>query len=148
MAGREAVEGKRAEENREAATRGSEDGNTRLPGDHAGKRDKQRGLVRDDDGRVEPGGLRDERQKPVPEREGVAGVEPTSGELVDRPQVQVVEVDELAHPAFVEEPVAGDRARDVPEGEAEQRPRARTRSRARTRAGSSRWRFAAVRSRL
>ena len=44
-------------------------------------------------------------------------------ELVDRPQVQARQVDELAHARLVEEPVADDRALDVPEEPPEHRPR-------------------------
>ena len=58
----------------------------------------------------------------MPERERVAGVQPAVLELVDRPQVQVAELDELAHARLVEEPVAGDDAGDVPEEPAEDDP--------------------------
>ena len=64
----------------------------------------------------------------MPEREGVARVEAAVGELVHRPQVQVAELDELAHAREVEEPVAGDDARR----------RARAASRAATPAGRAR----------
>ena len=53
--------------------------------------------------RVEPGELRDEREEAVPERERVARVQPAVLELVDRAQVQVAELDELAHARHVEE---------------------------------------------
>ena len=76
----------------------------------------------DHDRRIEPGELRDERQEPVPEREGVAGMEAAVGELVHRAQVQVGEVEELADAALVEERVADDRALDVPERDSEHRP--------------------------
>ena len=51
----------------------------------------------------------------MPEREGVAGVQPSVLELVDSAQVQVAEGDELADARLVEEAVADDDALDVPE---------------------------------
>ena len=58
----------------------------------------------------------------MPERERVAGMEAAVLELVDGPQVQVAESDQLAHARFVEEPVADDRVGDVPDAPAEDHP--------------------------
>ena len=54
----------------------------------------------------------------MPEREGVAGVEPAVRELV-HVEVEVAELDQLANPREVEEAVAADLARDVPEQQPE-----------------------------
>ena len=115
----EAVEAELRGEHREAGRRRVEHGDPRLPDDDARERSEQRRLMLDDDSRVEPRDLRDERVEPVPERKRVAGMEAAVLELVDRAQVQVAEVDELAHAGEVEEPVAGDDPRDVPEERAE-----------------------------
>ena len=55
----------------------------------------------------------------MPERERVAGMQPAVLELVDRAEVQVAEVDELADARLVEQPVADDGAGGVPQEPAE-----------------------------
>ena len=60
----------------------------------------------------------------MPEREGVAGVQPAVRELVDGVERERVERLELAHAREVEEAVAADLAGDVPEQDAEHRTRA------------------------
>ncbi len=65
---------------------------------------------------------RDERQQLVPERERVARMKAAVLELVDRPQMQRRQVDELAHTSFVEETVTGDGTFDVPEKPPEDEP--------------------------
>src|SRR5581483_4573529 len=65
------------------------------------------------------GDLRDQRDEAMPERERVAGMEPAVLELVERAKVQAAEIDELAHAREVEQSVPGDRARDVPQCDAE-----------------------------
>jgi len=64
----------------------------------------------------------DEREEAVPEREGVARMQATVLELVDRAQVQIAESDELADARLVEQAVAEDDALDVPEEPAEHDP--------------------------
>ena len=59
-----------------------------------------------DQRRVDPASLRDEREEQVPERERVARVEPAVAELVDGPQREPAEVEELPHAREVEERVA------------------------------------------
>src|SRR5207237_4007754 len=66
--------------------------------------------------------LRDERVERVPEGERVAGMQAAVLELVDGAQMQVAEVDELAHPREVEEAVTGDDAGHVPQRDADSHP--------------------------
>ena len=75
--------------------------------------------MQDDLGRIEEGDAGDERQKAVPEREGVAGMQAAVGELVDRLEREGVERLQLANAREVEEAVAADLAGDVPEQHAE-----------------------------
>ena len=70
--------------------------------------------------RVGAGDLGDEREKAVPEREGVAGVEPAVGELDHALEREVAEREELPHPGEMEEPVAAHLAGDPPQQQAEQ----------------------------
>ena len=72
-----------------------------------------------DAGRVDTGDLGDGGEKPVPERERVAGMEAAVGELVDPVQREVPERVELAHAGEMEQAVAADLAGDVPEENAE-----------------------------
>src|SRR5439155_18162918 len=65
---------------------------------------------------------RHERVEAVPERERVAGVQTAVLELVDGAEVEVAELDELADTCKVEEPVAADDARHVPERDPEPEP--------------------------
>ena len=75
--------------------------------------------MQDDLGRIEERDACDERQKAVPEREGVAGMQAAVGELLDRLEREGVERLQLADARQVEEAVAADLARDVPEQHAE-----------------------------
>ena len=72
-----------------------------------------------DVGRVRSRDLRDEREEAVPERERVAGMEAAVGELVRAAEGEVAEREELLDPREVEEAVAADVPRDVPQEEAE-----------------------------
>ena len=92
-----------------------------LVGDEERERRQHGRLVQDDLGRVEEGDARDEREKAVPEREGVAGMQAAVGELVHGVERERVERLQLAHARQVEEAVAADLAGDVPEQHAEQR---------------------------
>ena len=94
----------------------------RLVGGQHGERREHGRLVEHDLRRIDEGDLRDQRQERLPEREGVARVEPAVGELVHGRQVQVAELDELAGAGEVEEAVAADLAGDVPEQQAEHGP--------------------------
>ena len=78
--------------------------------EHGERREDAR-LVQNDARRVDAADLGDERQKPVPERERVAGMETPVGELVHPVQGEVAERDELAHAREMEEAVAADLAR-------------------------------------
>src|SRR5262249_56841465 len=62
-------------------------------------------LVEDRPSRVDTRNLGDEREKTVPQRERIARVEPSVGELVDPMQRQVAERSELADTSEMEEPV-------------------------------------------
>ncbi len=79
--------------------------------------------MQDDVGRVEEGDARDERQEAVPQREGIARVEAAVRELVHRVERERAERVQLSRTGEVEEPVAADLARDVPEQDAEDRAR-------------------------
>ena len=78
--------------------------------------------MEDDVDRVGARDLRDEREKPVPEGEGVAGVQPAVRELVGAPERQVAECEELLDPREMEEAVAAHVPGDVPSQDAEERP--------------------------
>src|SRR5207244_3024624 len=91
-------------------------------------------LVEDDRGRIDSADLRDEREPAVPERKGVAGVEPAVLELVDGAQRERAEVVELADATEMEERVAFGEPLDPPQsrtepdsGERNQAARARDR---------------------
>ena len=88
----------------------------------------------------------DEGQEHVPEREGVPGMEAAVPELVERPQVQVGEGEQLPHASEVEERVAVQRPRHVPEQDPEARRRARPRATGRRRGTDSRLRGTATSS--
>ena len=90
-----------------------------LVGDEKCERREHGGLVQDDLGWIEERDPSDERQKAVPEREGVARMQAAVGELVDRLEREGVERLQLANPRQVEEAVAADLAGDVPEQHAE-----------------------------
>ena len=75
--------------------------------------------MQDDLGWIEERDTCDERQKAVPEREGVAGMRAAVGELLDRLEREGVERLQLADARQVEEAVAADLARDVPQQHAE-----------------------------
>src|SRR5262249_8894043 len=98
-----------AEEHRASTAGGSEHRDTCLPGDDTRDRREDRRLVADHDSRIEPGHLRHERVEAVPERERVARVKAAVLELVDRSQVKIAEVEQLADAREVEERIAGDR---------------------------------------
>ncbi len=83
------------------------------------QRREHRGLVQHDVGGVEKRDACDEREEGMPEREGVAGMEPAVRELVDRAERERVERLQLAHAGEVEEAVAADLACDVPERDPE-----------------------------
>ena len=104
---------------------------------------------------VDSGQLRDQREEAVEERERVAGMEPAVAVLVDAPQRDRAEVDELAHAAEVEERVAavgrdpperdsGREAerqdREAPRGDAQRAASKRERRRGEPRAGHDRGR--------
>ena len=81
--------------------------------------------------RVDSGEPRHEAHEHVPQRERVAGVQPTVHELVHGLEPEVVERLELPDAGEVEEPVAVELPGDRPERDAErdprgQRPRGRT----------------------
>ncbi len=122
MPGREGVERNRRGEHRDAAGDRAEDCEARLPGDEEGERGEHGRLTVEHDGGVEARDLRHESEEPVPEREGVAGVEAAVDELVDGAEMEVAELDELSHPGLVEERIAGHRAFDMPERETEHHP--------------------------
>ena len=119
MAGGEHVQAELAGEHGQTGHRGAENRDARLPGEEAGDRHEQRRFVVDDDRGIESRDLRHERVEAVPEREGVARVQAAVLELVEGAEVEVAELDELADAREVEEAVAGDDARDVPQGDAE-----------------------------
>ena len=73
-----------------------------LVGDDHGERREERGQVQDDEPRIRPAHLRDDRVEAVPEREGVARMQPAVRELDDAVQREVVEGDELPYPREVE----------------------------------------------
>ena len=87
--------------------------------------------MEDDVDRIGARDLRDQREQAVPEREGVARVEATVGELVRAREGEVVEGEELLHPGEVEEPVAADVPGDVPERDAQRGTRREHRAAAR-----------------
>ena len=122
MAGPEGEQREGGEERRAARCRRSEHRDPGFPRERACKGREHRGAVTDHFPRVDAGDPRDERDEPVPERERIAGMKPAVLELVDRPQVQVAELDELAHARLVEQPVAGDRPGNAPEEPAEDDP--------------------------
>ena len=113
------------------------------PDEHRHRREDARQMA-DDVRRIDARHGRNERQQPVPEREGVPRVEASVRELVQRVERQVAEVGELAHAGEMEQPVAAHLAGDVPEEDAEQdaaapqrrAPRAGRRRRRRRRSAS------------
>ena len=119
MARAEAEHRERQDDERRSGGARPEDGDTGFPGDRDGDRREHRRRVPDDGCRIESGEPRDEREQTVPQRKCVAGVQAAVLELVDRPQMQRRQVDELADARLVKEAVAGDRALDVPEEPAE-----------------------------
>ena len=72
---------------------------------------------------IDPGEPRHEAHEHVPERERVAGVQPTVHELVHGLEPEVVERLELADAGEVEEPVAVQLPGDRPQRDAECDPR-------------------------
>jgi hypothetical protein len=86
-----------------------------LVGHEQGHRGEHRRLVEHDVGRIDECDAGDEREEAVPERERVAGMEAAVGELVGGVERERPEGVELAHAREVEEPVAANLARDVPE---------------------------------
>ncbi len=90
-----------------------------LVGDQKRERCEHGGLVQDDLRRIEEGDACDEREKAVPEREGVARMQAAVGELIDRLERERVERLQLANARQMEEAVATDLARDVPQQHAE-----------------------------
>ena len=97
----------------------AEEGVAGLVRDDDGEWREHRGLVQDNLRRVEEGDTRDERQEAMPERERVAGMQPTVGELVHGVERERVERLELAHAREMEEAVAPDLAGDPPEQNAQ-----------------------------
>ena len=94
---------------------------SRLVRDERGERREDAGFVAHDERRVDAGQLGDPGEKPVPERERVAGVQAAVPELVHGVDPHVVERDQLAHPCQVEERVAVDGPREPPERDPEHR---------------------------
>ena len=119
MAGASAVTPTCAQHDRDRRADAPEERVAGLVGDEQRERREHGGLVQDDLGRVDERDTRNERQKAVPEREGVAGMEAAVGELVDRLEREGVERLQLADPREMEEAVAADLAGDVPEQHAE-----------------------------
>jgi len=78
--------------------------------------------VADDERRVDAGELGHGREEPVPEREGVPGVQPAVAELVDGVNPDVMESLQLAHPREVEQRVPVHRSREPPQRNPERRP--------------------------
>ena len=115
MTAREREQRDRADQGRERSTAAPEDRDPRLVDDRERERAEDAGLVQQHAARVRPGQPRDEREEELPERERVAGMEPAVLELVHRPQVQVAEREQLANAGEVEERVAVERARDLPD---------------------------------
>ncbi len=99
--------------------RATEDEPGRLEPHDRHERHQHGRLVQDDIGRIGARDLRDEREEPVPERERVSRVEARVGELVDPPEREVAELEQLAGPGEVEEPVTADLPGDRPEEQAE-----------------------------
>ncbi len=124
VAGGEAVEPERRGDYRDAAACAAEDGDPCLPDDEEGG-----GWTSSEDSwATTTEGSRPERSLPTsargsrakPEREGVPGVEAAARELVDGAQVEVADVVEHADDVEVEEGIADDGARDLPEQQAEE----------------------------
>ena len=111
--------GDRAADHRHRRADAPEERPARLVGDEQRHRRKHGGLVEDDVRRVEEADPGDEREEAVPERERVAGVETTVGELIDGVERERAERIELPHAREVEEAVAADLPGDVPEQEPE-----------------------------
>ncbi len=86
-----------------------------LVGDDEGEHREDRRQVDDDLLRIGARDLRDECEKPVPERERVPGVQAPVRELRDTVEGEVVELQELARAGEVEEAVAVDVPRNAPE---------------------------------
>ena len=93
-----------------------------LVGHEDGERREHGRLVPHDVGRVDECDLGDHGEERLPEREGVAGVEPAVGELVHGREVQVAELDELPGAGEMEETVAADLACDAPQQQPEHDP--------------------------
>jgi hypothetical protein len=93
-----------------------------LEGEHERERREDARLVQDNRRRVDTAEPRHEREPPVPEREGVARMQPAVLELVHRAQRERAEVEELAHAAEMKERVAVDDALDAPQRDAEADP--------------------------
>ena len=93
----------------------------RLVGNEQRQRREHRSLVQDDVVGVEEGDAGDESEEAVPEREGIAGVQPPVRELVHGVERESVERVELAHAREVEEAVAADLAGNVPEQDPQHR---------------------------
>ena len=121
MSGRERRDADLGAHDRDRGPDAPEERVARLVGDEKRERREHGGLVQDDLGRIEEGDAGDEREKAVPEREGVAGMQPAVRELVDRVERERVERLQLAHAREVEEAVAADLAGDVPEQHAQHR---------------------------
>ena len=114
-------------EHRDPAPDRVEERTPRLEDDDERDRDEDRRLVEDDVRRVDPGQLRDEREEPMPEREGVAGMRAAVRELAHRVDRQLVERLELPHPGQVEQRVAAERRPEPPDEDGEHRPDTRNR---------------------
>ena len=88
------------------------------------ERNEQRALVLDDERGIDAGELRHRREKRMPERKGVAGMQAATDELVETPRTERPELDELADARHVERAVADQRPwRDVPEQQPEHEAR-------------------------
>ena len=101
----------------------AEDGPAHLVGEHDGDRNEQARLVERDGRGIDAGEARDDRHTAVPERKGVAGMQPAVQELADVVQRERVERVELADAAEVHESVAGQDVVDRPQRTAEDQPR-------------------------
>ena len=108
-------------DDRECRPDAAEEGIAGLVRDEEREWCEYRGLMQDDVLRIEERDSRDKCEEAVPEREGVAGVQPAVRELVHSVERERVESLELAHTGEVEEAIATDLARHVPEQDAEHR---------------------------
>ncbi len=106
VAGRQPQQGELHDGGRHPGPAGAEEGQPGLVGEQKGQRHQHRGRVQHHRGRADAGQPRDDRDRGMPEREGVPRMQPAVPELVDRPQRERVEAQQLLFPGQVEEGVA------------------------------------------